>query len=53
MRPIIIICIVLYALSMEAVHYGAHQFVGTFGALAGFALIAGTYLTARHFERRR
>jgi hypothetical protein len=38
---------------MEAVNYGAHQIVGTFGVVGGLATIAAMYGAARYFERRR
>jgi hypothetical protein len=48
-----LVCFVLYAVAMAAVDFGAHQIVGRFGIVAGLAVIAGMYGTARYFERRR
>ena len=56
MRPRILVCLVLFAVVMEAVVFGAHQIVGNFGVIGGLVTIAAMYGAARwydHRERRR
>ena len=52
MRPKILICLALYAAAMSAVSFGAHQIVGTFGAIGGLMTIGAMYGAAVYFERR-
>jgi hypothetical protein len=53
MRPIIWICIAVFAAAMAFVDYGAHQIVGNFGIAGGLVAIAAMYGAARYFERER
>lgn len=53
MRPIIWICIALYAVAMAAVGFAARGIVGHFGFIGGVLTVAAMYATARYFERLR
>lgn len=53
MRPIIFICVTVYAAAMAAVALGAREIVGRFGVVGGLLTIAAIYLAARYFERPR
>jgi len=53
MRPIILICIAVYAAAMAFVSFAAHQIVGAFGVAGGLVTIAAMYGAARYFERPR
>jgi hypothetical protein len=53
MRPLIWICVVLFAAAMAGVSYAAHQIVGVFGVVGGLVTIAAMYGAARYFERER
>lgn len=53
MRPIIWICIAVFAAAMAFVDFGANQIVAKFGIVGGLVVIALMYGTARYFERER
>ena len=52
MRPRILVCLLLFAVAMEAVAFGAHQIVGNFGVIAGLLTIAAMYGAARWYDHR-
>lgn len=53
MRPLVWICIALYALAIAGVSYVAHGIVGSFGVAGGLATIAAMYVATVYWERHR
>jgi hypothetical protein len=53
MRPIILVCVAVYAAAMEAVNLAAHQLVAQFGFTGAVLTVAAMWGTARYFERAR
>lgn len=52
MRPLILICVLLYAVAMLGVRAFAKEFVAEVGAFGGLLLIFAMYFAARAYERR-
>jgi hypothetical protein len=49
----VVLCVVLYAVAMEAVRWMAHEIVGTFGVIGGVLTIGAMYGAAVAYERRQ
>ena len=52
MRPVVLVCVVLFALAMLGVRAAAHEIVGTFGLLGAVVTIGTLYFGAKVYERR-
>ena len=52
MRPIILVCMLVFAVAMEGVRVGAHWIVGTFGLIGTLTTIGVIYFGACVWERR-
>lgn len=51
-RPLILICIVVFAAVMAGVRFAAHGIVDNFGIMAGLVVIAAMYGAARWYDQR-
>jgi hypothetical protein len=52
MRPLILVCIVVFAVVMIGVRFAAHGIVDHFGITAGLAVIAAMIGAAHWFDQR-
>jgi hypothetical protein len=53
MRPLILVCIVVFAVVMAGVRFAAHGIVDHFGTIAGSVVIAAMYGAARWYDQRQ
>jgi hypothetical protein len=51
-RPLILACLVLYAVAMAGVSFAAHGIVDRFGVIGGLVTIAAMYGAARWYDHR-
>lgn len=52
-RPLILVCIVVFAIVMLGVRFAAHGVVDNFGTIGGLAVIAAMYVAARLYDARQ
>lgn len=51
-RPLILVCVVVFAVAMLGVRFAAHGIVDNFGITAGLAVIAAIIGTAHWLDQR-
>ena len=49
-RPLVLVCILVFAAAMLGVRFAAHGIVDNFGTLAGLAVIAAMLAAARWYD---
>jgi len=51
-RPLVLVCVVVFAVAMLGVRFAAHGIVNHFGIIAGLAVIASMLAAARWHDQR-